>query len=180
MKLMSQTGHSCVSGWLLWQPQLRWYQLWGLFQSVSRDQTWDSQRHEGVLQTASSHVPPTTRGQPLHSHFLSEGTVSCWHTSHCVPFQNSGDFSQYQLAGLLQRNQLNQRLEGVEKEMTERSTGSTSQLYQQNGQDHSVESRRLVSEDNSHYILIKGEDGRVHGHVLVSMTQGRGHQRGAP
>lgn len=122
--------------------------------------------------------PPPEVSLFIHTSLVKESSPA--DTSHCVPFQNSGDFSQYQLAGLLQRNQLNQRLEGVEKEMTERSTGSTSQLYQQNGQDHSVESRRLVSEDNSHYILIKGEDGRVRGHVLVSITQGRGHQRGAP
>ncbi|CAB1421658.1 unnamed protein product [Pleuronectes platessa] len=72
------------------------------------------------------------------------------------PPELSGDFSQYQLSGLLQRNKLNQRLEGVEKEMNERSAGSAPQLCQQDGQSHSVEARRLVSEDNSHYILIKG------------------------
>uniref|UniRef100_A0A3P9QDH6 Excision repair cross-complementation group 5 n=1 Tax=Poecilia reticulata TaxID=8081 RepID=A0A3P9QDH6_POERE len=75
------------------------------------------------------------------------------------PPERSGDFSQYQLAGLLQRNRLNQRLEGVEKEMSQRSAGSAPQLGQQDEdeQNRSVESRRLVSEDNSHYILIKGE-----------------------
>ncbi|MEQ2188298.1 hypothetical protein GOODEAATRI_013558, partial [Goodea atripinnis] len=69
----------------------------------------------------------------------------------------SGDFSQYQLAGLLQRNRLNQRLEGVEKEMSQRSAGSAPHLGQQDGdqQYRSVESNRLVSEDHSHYILIK-------------------------
>ncbi|XP_008402595.1 DNA repair protein complementing XP-G cells homolog [Poecilia reticulata] len=74
------------------------------------------------------------------------------------PPERSGDFSQYQLAGLLQRNRLNQRLEGVEKEMSQRSAGSAPQLGQQDEdeQNRSVESRRLVSEDNSHYILIKG------------------------
>ncbi|XP_049900156.1 DNA excision repair protein ERCC-5 homolog [Epinephelus moara] len=74
------------------------------------------------------------------------------------PPERSGDFSQYQLAGLLQRNQLNQRLEVVEKEMSQRSSGSAPQLYEQDGeqQSHSVESQRLVSEDYSHYILIKG------------------------
>lgn len=42
--------------------------------------------------------------------------------------------------------------------MSQRSAGSAPQLHQQDGdqQSHSVESRRLVSEDNSHYILIKG------------------------
>ncbi|XP_035485175.1 DNA excision repair protein ERCC-5 [Scophthalmus maximus] len=77
-------------------------------------------------------------------------------TMYHKPPERSGDFSQYQLAGLLQRNHLNQRLEGVEKEMSEQSAGSAPQLSQQDGQNHSVEARRLVSEDNSHYILIKG------------------------
>ncbi|XP_071345060.1 DNA excision repair protein ERCC-5 homolog [Trachinotus anak] len=79
-------------------------------------------------------------------------------TMYQKPPELSGDFSQYQLAGLLQRNHLNQRLESVEKEMSQRSAGSAPQLYQQDGdeQSHSVESHRLVSEDHSHYILIKG------------------------
>uniref|UniRef100_A0A8C9Y8L7 XPG N-terminal domain-containing protein n=1 Tax=Sander lucioperca TaxID=283035 RepID=A0A8C9Y8L7_SANLU len=80
-------------------------------------------------------------------------------TMYHKPPEHSGDFSQYQLAGLLQRNKLNQRLQGVEKEMSQQSTGSAPQLYQLDGdqQSHSVESHRLVSEDYSHYILIKGE-----------------------
>ncbi|XP_075933807.1 DNA excision repair protein ERCC-5 isoform X2 [Anarhichas minor] len=79
-------------------------------------------------------------------------------TMYHKPPERSGDFSQYQLAGLLQRNQLNQRLHGVEKEMSQRSAGSAPQLCQQDGdeQTHSVETHRLVSEDYSHYILIKG------------------------
>ncbi|XP_070820781.1 DNA excision repair protein ERCC-5 homolog [Chaetodon trifascialis] len=79
-------------------------------------------------------------------------------TMYHKPPERSGDFSQYQLAGLLQRNHLNQRLEGVEKEMCQRSAGSAPQLYEQDGEQpsHSVESQRLVSEDHSHYILIKG------------------------
>ncbi|XP_074470758.1 DNA excision repair protein ERCC-5 isoform X2 [Sebastes fasciatus] len=79
-------------------------------------------------------------------------------TMYHKPPEASGDFSQYQLAGLLQRNHLNQRLQGVEKEMNQRSAGSLPQQYQQDGeqQSHSVESHRLVSEDNAHYILIKG------------------------
>uniref|UniRef100_A0A673AFS0 Excision repair cross-complementation group 5 n=1 Tax=Sphaeramia orbicularis TaxID=375764 RepID=A0A673AFS0_9TELE len=76
-------------------------------------------------------------------------------TMYNKPPERSGDFSQYQLAGLLQRNQLNQRLEGVEKEMSQRSAGSAPQLYGEE-QNHNVESQRLISEDHSHYILIKG------------------------
>ncbi|XP_034535809.1 DNA repair protein complementing XP-G cells [Notolabrus celidotus] len=78
-------------------------------------------------------------------------------TMYHKPPESSGDFSQYQLAGLLQRNHLNQRLQGVEKEMSQRSSGSASQLYNEDGEkSHNVESQRLVSEDYSHYILIKG------------------------
>ncbi|KAK7913279.1 hypothetical protein WMY93_013490 [Mugilogobius chulae] len=76
-------------------------------------------------------------------------------TMYQKPPEQSGDFSQYQLAGLLQRNKLNQRLEGVEKEMSERCAGSAPQIYGDQ-QSHNVEAQRLVSEDNSHYILIKG------------------------
>ncbi|CAL9701520.1 unnamed protein product [Knipowitschia caucasica] len=76
-------------------------------------------------------------------------------TMYQKPPEHSGDFSQYQLAGLLQRNKLNQRLEGVEKEMNERSAGNAPQIYGDQ-QSRDVEARRLVSEEHSHYILIKG------------------------
>ncbi|XP_028810977.1 DNA repair protein complementing XP-G cells isoform X2 [Denticeps clupeoides] len=74
------------------------------------------------------------------------------------PPERSGDFSQYQLAGLLQRNRLNQRLEGVEQEMSQRTSAA---LDLQQEQDGSVEARRLVSEDSAHYILIKGPKKNV-------------------
>ncbi|KAL6112926.1 ercc5 [Pungitius sinensis] len=79
-------------------------------------------------------------------------------TMYHKPPERSGEFSNYQLAGLLQRNHLNQRLRGVEKEMSQQSAGSAPQLGQRDGdeQGQSVESQRLVSEDCSHYILIKG------------------------
>ncbi|XP_036828273.1 DNA repair protein complementing XP-G cells homolog isoform X1 [Oncorhynchus mykiss] len=78
-------------------------------------------------------------------------------TMYHTPPERSGDFSQYQLAGLLQRNKLNVRLEGVEREMSNRSAGNAPgvELYNQ-GEGHSVETRRLLSEDSTHYILIKG------------------------
>ncbi|XP_061742908.1 DNA excision repair protein ERCC-5 isoform X2 [Nerophis ophidion] len=79
-------------------------------------------------------------------------------TLYHKPPELSADFSQYQLAGLLHRNKLNQRLEGVEKEMNQSSAGSTAQLYGEDQEGLDVESRRLVSEDNSHYILIKGSN----------------------
>uniref|UniRef100_A0A673AHH8 Excision repair cross-complementation group 5 n=1 Tax=Sphaeramia orbicularis TaxID=375764 RepID=A0A673AHH8_9TELE len=92
-------------------------------------------------------------------------------TMYNKPPERSGDFSQYQLAGLLQRNQLNQRLEGVEKEMSQRSAGSAPQLYGEE-QNHNVESQRLISEDHSHYILIKGETVLVRMYSLISFSEG--------
>lgn len=102
------------------------------------------------------HKPPEVLVTLTHTH---THTLICFYLSEIpLSFQGSGDFSQYQLAGLLQRNHLNQRLEGVEKEMSQRSAGSASQLYNEDGEkSHNVESQRLVSEDHSHYILIKGE-----------------------
>ncbi|KAF5902608.1 DNA repair protein complementing XP-G cell, partial [Clarias magur] len=76
-------------------------------------------------------------------------------TLYYKPPERSGDFSQYQLAGLLQRNNLNQRLEGVEKEMNHHRYGAVEEEFGQ-GEERNVESRRLISEDSSHYILIKG------------------------
>ncbi|KAJ8350828.1 hypothetical protein SKAU_G00259580 [Synaphobranchus kaupii] len=73
------------------------------------------------------------------------------------PPEVSKDFSQYQLAGLLHRNQLNNRIESVEKEMNQRgSAGMVEEYGGEVGQERTVEARRLVSEDSSHYILIKG------------------------
>uniref|UniRef100_UPI001EAF37D5 DNA excision repair protein ERCC-5 homolog n=1 Tax=Oncorhynchus gorbuscha TaxID=8017 RepID=UPI001EAF37D5 len=78
-------------------------------------------------------------------------------TMYHTPPERSGDFSQYQLAGLLQRNKLNVRLEGVEREMSNRSAGNAPGVELCNqGEGHSVETRRLLSEDSTHYILIKG------------------------
>ncbi|XP_077094127.1 DNA excision repair protein ERCC-5 isoform X2 [Siphateles boraxobius] len=76
-------------------------------------------------------------------------------TLYHKPPERSCDFSQYQLAGLLQRNKLNQRLEGVQKEMNH--TGSE----EREGKGQHVETRRLVSEDSSHYILIKGSQKKA-------------------
>ncbi|KAF7211689.1 DNA excision repair protein ERCC-5 homolog isoform X1 [Nothobranchius furzeri] len=102
-----------------------------------------------------THLPPEMKHE-----ILKEMKEFCKRrrTMFHKPPECSGDFSQYQLAGLLQRNRLNQRLEGVEKEMSQRSAGGAPQLCPEDGdeQRRSIEANRLVSEDNSHYILIKG------------------------
>lgn len=71
--------------------------------------------------------------------------------------EESNDFSQYQLKGLLKKNYLNQHIENVEKEMNQQHSGKIQRQYEDEGGFlKEVESRRVVSEDTSHYILIKG------------------------
>ncbi|XP_066562457.1 DNA excision repair protein ERCC-5 homolog [Amia ocellicauda] len=78
-------------------------------------------------------------------------------TLYETPPEKSTDFSQYQLAGLLKRNNLNHRIKTVEKEMNEQSSGVVSSEYSvEEGSNRSMETHRLMSEDTSHYILIKG------------------------
>uniref|UniRef100_H0XGV5 XPG N-terminal domain-containing protein n=1 Tax=Otolemur garnettii TaxID=30611 RepID=H0XGV5_OTOGA len=71
--------------------------------------------------------------------------------------EESNDFSQYQLKGLLKKNYLNQHIEQVQKEMNQQHSGPIQRQYEDEGGFlKEVESRRVVSEDTSHYILIKG------------------------
>ncbi|KAM5288074.1 DNA excision repair protein ERCC-5-like [Ctenodactylus gundi] len=71
--------------------------------------------------------------------------------------EESNDFSQYQLKGLLKKNYLNQHIENVQKEMNQQHSGQIQKQYEDEGGFlKEVESRRVVSEDTSHYILIKG------------------------
>ncbi|XP_006846738.1 PREDICTED: DNA repair protein complementing XP-G cells-like isoform X1 [Chrysochloris asiatica] len=75
--------------------------------------------------------------------------------------EESNDFSQYQLKGLLKKNDLNQRIENVQKEMNQQHSGPIQRQYEDEGGFlKEVESRRVVSEDTSHYILIKGMQAR--------------------
>ncbi|NXH15347.1 ERCC5 protein, partial [Bucco capensis] len=71
--------------------------------------------------------------------------------------EESNDFSQYQLRGLLKKSNLNRCLETVQKELNEQHSGEIQSQYEnEGGFVKEVESRRVVSEDTSHYILIKG------------------------
>ncbi|KAG8452080.1 hypothetical protein GDO86_004029 [Hymenochirus boettgeri] len=71
--------------------------------------------------------------------------------------EDSGDFSQYQLKGLLKKNSLNKCIDNVRKEINQQYTGEVqAQFEAEGGFLKEVETRRLVSEDTSHYILIKG------------------------
>ncbi|KYO39401.1 DNA repair protein complementing XP-G cells isoform B [Alligator mississippiensis] len=71
--------------------------------------------------------------------------------------EESTDFSQYQLRGLLKKNSLNRHIEHVEKEMSQQHSGEIQTQYEnEGGFVKEVETKRVVSEDTSHYILIKG------------------------
>ncbi|NXD21742.1 ERCC5 protein, partial [Spelaeornis formosus] len=76
-------------------------------------------------------------------------------------FEDSNDFSQYQLRGLLKKSNLSRCIENVEKEMNQQHSGEIQTQYEnEGGFVKDVESRRVVSEETSHYILIKGIQAR--------------------
>ncbi|NWR90297.1 ERCC5 protein, partial [Furnarius figulus] len=71
--------------------------------------------------------------------------------------EDSNEFSQYQLRGLLKKSNLNRCIENVQKEMNQQHSGEIQTQYEnEGGFVKEVESRRVVSEETSHYILIKG------------------------
>ncbi|KAM6382848.1 DNA excision repair protein ERCC-5-like isoform 1-T1 [Alca torda] len=71
--------------------------------------------------------------------------------------EESSDFSQYQLRGLLKKSNLNRCIENVQKELNQQHSGEIKTQYEnEGGFVKEVETRRVVSEDTSHYILIKG------------------------
>ncbi|PKU43935.1 hypothetical protein llap_5748 [Limosa lapponica baueri] len=71
--------------------------------------------------------------------------------------EESSDFSQYQLRGLLKKSSLNRCIENVQKELNQQHSGEIQTQYEnEGGFVKEVESRKVISEDTSHYILIKG------------------------
>ncbi|KAL3847457.1 hypothetical protein ACJMK2_018363 [Sinanodonta woodiana] len=72
------------------------------------------------------------------------------------PPKDSMDFSKYQISKILKQSKLSNRLDEVRKEMSTRSTGELTQDLEKDFFSDEVQSSRVVSEDTSHYILIKG------------------------
>ncbi|XP_010015407.1 PREDICTED: DNA repair protein complementing XP-G cells, partial [Nestor notabilis] len=71
--------------------------------------------------------------------------------------EESNAFSQYQLRGLLKKSSLSRCIENVQKELSQQHTGEIRTQYENEGGFlKEVECRKVVSEDTSHYILIKG------------------------
>lgn len=89
-----------------------------------------------------------------------------------IIFKESSDFSQYQLRGLLKKSNLNRCIEIVEKELNQQHSGQIQEQYEnEGGFVKEVESRRVISEDTSHYILIKGMSGLHFIKSLISCVQ---------
>jgi 5'-3' exonuclease len=83
--------------------------------------------------------------------------VNRWNECAEMP-QEACSFSNYQLGRLLERGRLTQQLEAVRKSMNSRQTGAASNLISNDisGLDEEMISQRVVSEDQAHFILIKG------------------------
>ncbi|XP_075573081.1 DNA excision repair protein ERCC-5 [Pelecanus crispus] len=87
--------------------------------------------------------------------------------------EESNDFSQYQLRGLLKKSNLNRCIENVQKELNQQHSGEIQTQYEnEGGFVKEVESRRVVSEDTSHYILIKGIQAKEATHRDLETTAG--------
>ncbi|XP_043548605.1 DNA excision repair protein ERCC-5 [Chiloscyllium plagiosum] len=101
-----------------------------------------------------ANLPPEVRHEILTD--LKEFTKRRRSLLQIMP-EESTDFSQYQLTGLLKRNRINQHIEGAQKEMSKEYCGQIQmECNNEGGFTKDMETRRLVSEDASHYILIKG------------------------
>uniref|UniRef100_A0A8B9G9Y8 DNA repair protein complementing XP-G cells n=1 Tax=Amazona collaria TaxID=241587 RepID=A0A8B9G9Y8_9PSIT len=71
--------------------------------------------------------------------------------------EESNAFSQYQLRGLLKKSSLSRCIENVQKELSQEHVGEIQTQYEnEGGFVKEVEFRKVVSEDTSHCILIKG------------------------
>ncbi|KAM7431485.1 nucleotide-excision repair [Porites harrisoni] len=72
----------------------------------------------------------------------------------------AGNFSSFQLEGVLKRGKLNQRLDELRKEMNNRNSGELAGVTPQDSGDKNaaVKSQKILSEDSAHYILIKNNE----------------------
>ena len=75
-------------------------------------------------------------------------------------FQQAGNFSSFQLEGVLKRGKLNQRLDELRKEMNNRNSGELAGVAPRDSVDKNaaVKSQKILSEDSAHYILIKNNE----------------------
>ncbi len=72
------------------------------------------------------------------------------------------DFSQYQVAKLMKQSKLTQKIKDVRKDMNLRNVGEIASSLTGEQAAEVIQSQRVVSEDASHYILIKGLNKNKH------------------
>ena len=74
---------------------------------------------------------------------------------HVIVFQDSKDFSKFQVAKLLKQSKLTLRLDDIRKELNTK-TAEVSKHLADSLYGKQVQTRRVISEDASHSVLIKG------------------------
>ena len=75
----------------------------------------------------------------------------------------AGDFSSYQLQKLMKRGQLTQHLEKLRKLMASRESAATSGLEIENAPSDGVTTNRILSDDQTRFVLIKESGGAFGG-----------------
>ena len=106
-----------------------------------------------VKKVKQQRQPGTARTQPC---FFKYSILKM----HISFFQQAGNFSSFQLEGVLKRGKLNQRLDELRKEMNNRNSGELAGVAPQDSVDKNaaVKSQKILSEDSAHYILIKNNE----------------------
>lgn len=71
--------------------------------------------------------------------------------------QQAGDFSSFQLVGVLKRGKMNQRLDELRRDMNSKNSGDLAGVAPDDslGENSAVKSQKILSEDSAHYILLK-------------------------
>ncbi|XP_056005914.1 DNA excision repair protein ERCC-5-like isoform X3 [Ostrea edulis] len=77
------------------------------------------------------------------------------HTNLVLP-QDSNDFSSFQMTKILKQSHLSNKLEEVRKEMNNQVTGTITKDLGDHTIGTEIQSRRILSDDSLHFILIKG------------------------
>ncbi|XP_074657888.1 DNA excision repair protein ERCC-5-like [Tubulanus polymorphus] len=97
-------------------------------------------------------MPPEIQHEIL-SDLKEKNKRRALYRQHEMP-EDSQNFSNYQVSKLMNQSRLSRRLNVVRSEMNEQQTGEIVDSLNLKGR--SIETRRVQSEDSSHYILIKG------------------------
>ncbi|XP_061180029.1 DNA excision repair protein ERCC-5 homolog [Saccostrea echinata] len=70
--------------------------------------------------------------------------------------EDSNDFSSFQMKKILKQSHLSNKIEEVRKEMNSQVSGAITEDLGEHTLGTEIQTRRILSDDNSHFILIKG------------------------